>query len=317
MSGERAVLCLGEALVDVVSRPEGTVEHVGGSLLNVACGLATLGDPASICAWWGKDERGDRLARWARSAGVSVVAGTDGAARTALAYARLDEQGRATYEFDLTWSVPEIGDLSGYGHLHTGSIAATLEPGGSQVLDVVERMRRVGTVSYDPNIRPALMGSPADVLARVESLVARADLVKASDEDLTWLYPGDAVEQVMRRWLAAGPSLVVVTRGPQGAVAVLAGERDLLGVDRLDVPIGDTVGAGDSFMAGLISGLLAAGVLGSVQARDRLRGARWSQVRPALNRAVVTSALTVRQRGAFAPTMAQVRAVQDAEPALR
>lgn len=311
------VLCLGEALIDVVIRPESTVEHVGGSLLNVAAGIATLGDDASICAWWGKDKRGDRLAEWATSSGVTIVEGVDAAEKTAVAYARLDADGRATYEFDLEWRVPPIADLSQYGHLHTGSIAATLEPGGSHVVDVVRQLRRHGTVSYDPNVRPALMVAPDQVVGRVEEIIAMTDVLKASDEDIAWLYPEVPVEDVMRRWIKAGPSMVVVTRGPWGAYALLAGNRDMLHVDQMTVKVGDTVGAGDSFMAGLVSGLLDAGFIGSPQARERLRGAGWSDVQPALHRAVVTSALTVSRSGAYAPTKAEVEEVQEADPALR
>ena len=312
MSGD--VLCIGEALIDVVIREGSTaVEHVGGSLLNVAAGVATLGHPSHICAWWGKDERGDRLAKWATDSGVSIVPGTDSAEQTAVAYAMLDEDGRATYEFELEWVVPPLGDLTRFSHLHTGSIAATLEPGGTQVVDTVRRIKDHATISYDPNIRPALMVEPGAVVGRVEEIVALADVVKASDEDVNWLYPDEPVEDVMRRWIAAGPSMVVLTRGPWGAYALLAGNRDMLHLDQMSVTVGDTVGAGDSFMAGLVSGLLEAGFLGSLEARDRLRQAGWSDVQPALHKAVVTSGLTVSRNGAYAPTPQEVQAVVDAD----
>src|SRR5690242_12373370 len=151
------VLSLGEALIDVVIRPESVAEYVGGSPLNVAVGVAALGHPASICAHWGPDARGELLRQRAESAGLDIVAGTDSAERTPVAFAHVDEHGHATYDFDLAWEVPPIPDLSSFGHLHTGSIAATLEPGGSEVVDVATRMREEHcTVSYDPNIRPAL-----------------------------------------------------------------------------------------------------------------------------------------------------------------
>ncbi|WP_051209484.1 PfkB family carbohydrate kinase [Propionicicella superfundia] len=313
----RRVLCLGEALIDVVVR-EGAepVEHVGGSPLNVSTGLARLGHAASICAWWGRDDRGHRLAEAAAAAGARVEPGSDGAAATSVAYARVDRDGRASYTFDLTWDVPGIAGLDLVDHLHTGSIAATLEPGGAKVVGVVGRARRTATVSYDPNIRPAIMGTPGQVLARVEDLVGLCDVVKASDEDLAWLYPEEPVEDVLRRWAGLGPALVVCTRGPWGAYALLRGNRDLLVVDPLTVPVADTVGAGDSFMAGLVSGLLEAGLLGGADARRRLRGADWSQVQPALHRAVVTSAITVSRAGSYAPTLAEVRDLQDADPLL-
>lgn len=311
------VLSLGEALIDVVIRPESVDEYVGGSPLNVAVGIATLGHPASICAHWGTDDRGERLRQRAESAGLDIVAGTDSAAKTPVAFARVDEQGQATYDFDLTWDVPSIPDLSSFGHLHTGSIAVTLEPGGSAVVDVAARMREHSTVSYDPNIRPALMHSPDAVVDRVEQMVALSDVVKASDEDLGWLYPDTPVEDTMRRWAELGPSIVVVTRGPRGAYALLANNRDLLHVAPLAVEVGDSVGAGDSFMAGLISGLLDADLLGSPEARQRLLGVSWSDVQPALHRAVITSALTVSRFGSYAPVMAEVEGVQAADPTLR
>lgn len=311
-------LCLGEALVDVVLRDGAEPsEHVGGSLFNVACGLASLGDPTSILSWWGRDVRGHRIAETAARAGVDVVPGSDGAANTPLAYAHVDAEGRATYEFDLTWEVPPTSSLERYGHLHTGSFAATLAPGSDGVADVVRRIRDHATVSYDPNIRPALMGTPAEVLPRVMEMIAQADVVKASDEDIAWLHPDEPVEDVMRRWIAAGPAMVVLTRGPWGAYALLAGNRDMLHVDQLTVEVGDTVGAGDSFMAGLVSGLLDAGYLGSRYAARRLRAAQWSDVQPALQRAVITSALTVSRAGAYAPSMDEVHAVRAQDPTLR
>lgn len=311
-------LCLGEALVDVVLRDGAEPsEHVGGSLFNVACGLASLGDPTSILSWWGRDVRGHRIAETAARAGVDVVPGSDGAANTPLAYANVDAEGRATYEFDLTWEVPPVASLERYGHLHTGSFAATLAPGADGVADVVRRIRDHATVSYDPNIRPALMGTPAEVLPRVMELIAQADVVKASDEDIAWLHPDEPVEDVMRRWIAAGPAMVVLTRGPWGAYALLAGNRDMLHVDQLTVEVGDTVGAGDSFMAGLVSGLLDAGYLGSRYAARRLRAAQWSDVQPALHRAVIASALTVSRAGAYAPSMDEVNAVRAQDPTLR
>lgn len=316
MGEHKPVLCLGEALIDVVVRGDAREEHVGGSLLNVAAGVATLGHPASICAWWGRDQRGARLAEWANSSGVTIVPGTDSAAKTAVATAVLDHEGRATYEFDLEWNVPPLADADRYGHLHTGSIAATLEPGGSAVVATVRRIRDKATISYDPNIRPALMHSPEHVRDRVEDLVRLSDLVKVSDEDLGWLYPGEAVEDVMRRWIGQGPVMVVVTRGPWGAYALLAGNRDMLLIDQMTVTLADTVGAGDSFMAGLIAGLLEAGFLGSAEARQRLRSAGWSDVQPALHNAVVTSGITVSKHGAYAPTSAEVAAVKLADPAL-
>ena len=148
------------------------------------------------------------------------------------------------------------------------------------MLAAVKRMAINGTVSYDPNVRPSLMGSPDQVVGQIEEIISVCDVVKTSDEDIAWLYGEQTpIEQVLRRWLASGPGLVVVTRGPWGAYAVLAGDRDMLVVDSLNVEVADSVGAGDSFMAGLLSGLLDADLIGSPQAKSRLRQADWVQVR--------------------------------------
>ena len=102
------VLCLGEALVDIIVRDDQTTERVGGSPLNVACGLAALEHPTLLASWWGKDARGKAIEQFALDHGVGVVPGSNGAEATPIAYARLDEQGKASYEFELTWSVPEL-----------------------------------------------------------------------------------------------------------------------------------------------------------------------------------------------------------------
>ncbi|MFT3943307.1 MAG: PfkB family carbohydrate kinase [Ancrocorticia sp.] len=312
------VLCLGEALIDVVIRGEESAEHVGGSPLNVACVLTAMDHPALIGAWWGKDARGAAIEEYATARNVGIVPGSDAAERTTVANAYLDEAGRATYEFDLLWEVPELPEPKDLTHLHTGSIAATLEPGGTDVLRAAKNMAVAGTVSYDPNVRPSIMESPEKVLVRIEELIAISDVVKASDEDIAWLYGEETpVEEVMRRWLALGPGLVVVTRGPWGAYARLANERDMIVIDPLNVELGDTVGAGDSFMGGLLSGLLDADLIGSAEAKARLREARWNDVTPALHRATITSGLTVSHNGAYAPSREEVEAVLKAQPLLR
>lgn len=311
------VLSIGEALIDRVSRPgTDTAEFVGGSILNVAVGLAQLGHDSTLAAWWGPDERGNRLAEHCKQQGVRTVPGVDGAQRTTLAEATLDEQGRATYEFDILWDVPPISNSREYGHLHTGSMAATIAPGADKVLRAVKEMSLSSTISYDPNIRPAIMESPSLVRDRIEQIVRFADVVKASDEDLQWLYPDTPVEEVMRRWLREGVSIMITTRGPWGAYVMLKGERDMLVIDPLDVELADTVGAGDSFMAGLLSALLDTGLLGSSDAKTRLRSARWSDVTSALHIATITSGLTVSHNGAFAPSREDVDEVIAAHPEL-
>ena len=311
----KPILSLGEALIDAVTRGHETREIVGGSLLNVAAGIAALNHDSALASWWGDDERGHRLDAFAAQRGISISPGTNGATHTTIAHADVDDAGHATYTFDLEWDVPELGDLERFGHLHIGSYAATLNPGGDKVADAVEAFRRTGTVSYDPNIRPAVMGTPEDVRDRIEHLVERVDVIKASDEDLAWLYPGRSVEETMKAWAEAGCRLVVVTCGAKGALAA-GPDGDVHAIAPLDVPVGDTVGAGDSFMAGLLAGLADAGLIGSTQAREALGSATWDQIAPALAKATVTSNITVSHVGAYAPTTAEVDEILRAHPEL-
>jgi fructokinase len=223
--------------------------------------------------------------------------------RTPTAAAHLDVTGAATYEFDLDWQLdPELEVAA--GHVHTGSIAATLQPGGESVAAIVARARQTATVSYDPNARPSLMVSADLVRDEIESLVAASDVVKASDEDIAWLYPGRSLEEVLTGWANLGPQVCAVTRGGEGALVLVQEEfRQFAAPPTVVV---DTVGAGDSFMSGFVSGLLDAGLLGGVDARDRLATAGWDEIAPAVERALACAAITVSRAGANPPTRAEL-----------
>ncbi|HRW19372.1 MAG TPA: PfkB family carbohydrate kinase [Dermatophilaceae bacterium] len=318
----RTTLVVGEALIDAVDTGSDVIaEHVGGSPANVAFGLGALDHDVALLSWFGQDPRGERIAATCARHGVRIAPGSDGADHTSVAHATIDARGQATYHFDLTWQLPRLADLGRYGHVHTGSIAATLEPGGSQVLDLIRTVAQRATVSYDPNIRPTLMGSPDQVRERIEAIVALSDVVKASDEDLHWLYPGEFVPDVLRHWMGLGPSLTVVTRGAEGAVYAVrsAGAAQVTTVPARAGAVVDTVGAGDSFMAGLVSGLLDAGLLGDSgpsrigsdgpegpRARQRLAVADIDDVQPAVERAIRTSGATVARAGAYAPGRSEI-----------
>lgn len=296
-----AVTVVGEALIDIVIPPAGpTVEHVGGSPANVAVGLARLGHPTSLATHVGTDARGRRIAAVLEAEHVALAPGSTTAERTPTATARLDETGAATYDFDLEWRLDADLTVPSGAHLHTGSIAAVLAPGATAVATILETARARATISYDPNVRPSLMGDAATARAAIEHLVSLADVVKASDEDLQWLYPDAEVEDVLRRWAALGPRVLAVTRGGKNVAVLVGGELHQLPVRVVEVV--DTVGAGDSFMAGLLSGLLDAGLLGDAAARARLVAAGWSELFPAVVRAIESAAITVSRAGANPPT---------------
>ena len=301
------VLTVGEALLDVVVPHGGgaPTSHVGGSPANVAVGLAALDHDSRLTAYLGGDEDGDRIREHLLDADVVLTPGSDAAPRTSRATAHLDADGVATYDFELAWQVgPQ--DLHGIGHVHTGSVAATLEPGASAVLELLSTARATATVSYDPNCRPTIMGTPHDVRSRIEECIGRSDVVKASLEDVVWLYDDAPVVEVVELWGRLGPELVVVTRGGEGAVVHLPRRNLTVELDSVAVEVVDTVGAGDSFMAGLLSGLLDAGLLGSPEARERLRRADLEEVSDALRRAVACASWTVARAGAAAPTRADL-----------
>ncbi len=296
------VLVVGEALVDIVQRADGTTDrHPGGSPANVALGLARLGHPVRFATRTGDDEDGATVREHLTRDGVELADGATDDAPTSTATAVIDEHGAASYVFELVWSLPDV-DPGAAGHVHTGSIAANLAPGAAAVRELLPRARKRATTSYDPNLRPKIIGTPDDERPGVEALVAASDVVKSSDEDLRWLYPDQTPEQVVAAWLALGPALVVVTRGADGASAWLASEPgSVVAVAPRRAEVVDTVGAGDAFMSGLLSGLLDQGLLGGPQQRETLRSADERQVRSALARATLTSSLTCERPGADPP----------------
>jgi fructokinase len=298
-------LVIGEALIDVVRSADGSVaEHPGGSPANVAVGLARLGHDVAFATRLGADRYGDAIAAHIAADGVRLTGDRDDR-RTSSAQAIIGADGSATYEFDIDWDVPPPS-LVGVTHVHTGSIGAVLPPGGVVVAQVLSAARSTATVSYDPNARPALMGNAEVARRQVEELVSLSDVVKASDEDIAWLYPGRTIEEVLSHWGKLGASLTIATRGADGTTAMVTsvGTVHHRRVDPIEVA--DTVGAGDSFMSGLISGLLDGGLLGGVAARERLRASSWDDLEPAVTRALSCSRITVSRAGANPPRRAEL-----------
>jgi fructokinase len=319
---EPPVLVIGEALTDILCGPDGgRGARPGGSPANVALGLARLDHVVRLATRVGQDDNGRELLRHLLGGGVELTDGSVVPGSSPTATAVLDEHGSATYTFDLHWDIaPSTLDLVP-GHLHTGSIATALSPGAPRVATAVRAARPVSTVSYDPNLRPSLLGGAEAERPRVEAFVAASDVVKASQEDLAWLYPKRRPEEVAAGWAAAGPSLVVLTRGSASTGVFWRAGRCEVPVPA--VPVVDTVGAGDAFMAGLLSGLLAAGLLGALPAgtgatpRSRLRAATATPeldatVAAALARANLVAALTCGRPGADPPTLAELAAHQGA-----
>ncbi|MFE6040176.1 carbohydrate kinase [Streptomyces sp. NPDC056452] len=293
-----ALLVIGECVADIVREPGAADRvHAGGSPANVAYGLARLGRSTTLLTQLGQDANGRLIRDHLASAGVRVR--TDGCgAPTPSAAVTLDDAGRATYTFEITWSLAPVTPERPAQHVHTGSIAAVVEPGAGTVLAAVEALRASATVSFDPNVRPELMGDRAEAVRRVERCVALSDVVKASDEDLAWLYPGQAPEKTAELWLRSGPAVVLVTRGAEGALAFLPGAT--LRVDAVPVRVVDTVGAGDAFMSGTLHALAAHGLLGE-GGRARLRSLDTGTLGDVLRHGSASAAVTVARAGALPP----------------
>ncbi|MFC5280941.1 carbohydrate kinase [Arcanobacterium canis] len=313
-----SLLIIGEALIDVINRGGQITELPGGSPANVAIGVSRLGIPARLLTSFGQDERGQVLLDWLGADHVVVERAE--AERTATAAATIGEDGSSTYTFDLSWDLSATPvDLTRVHHVHTGSIGTFMEPGAGQVAQILnqaksgkddpkaENLADTGaTISYDPNIRPALIDDMEATRARVRQIVAMADVVKCSDEDLGFLFETevpneDAVIAYAKEFAASGPSLVAVTRGGEGVIAVNhAG--DVVRVPAQKVEVVDTVGAGDSFMGALIYQLESRGLTGG-RHREALRALSKDELQEIAEFAARVAAITCSRAGANPPRL--------------
>src|SRR5829696_193280 len=303
---------LGEAVVDLVAEGERRfVAHPGGSPLNVAVGLGRLGQPVTLAARLSRDTFGAMFREHLAASHVDPRHLVAAAEPSTLAVATVDGAGVATYDFwtegtaDWQWTAAELAGVVGpdTAVLHTGSLVLELEPGASRVVGLLRTVAGTRTtLSYDPNVRMAKAGPPEAGRAAVERVLALADLVKVSSEDLEWLYPGEDPIAAAGRW--TGPALVVVTLGGDGAVALPAGGEPV----RRSAPavqVVDTVGAGDAFSSGLLAALAERDALG--RGGDGLAGLDLAAV---LDRACLVAALTCARAGADPPTLEEVRAAR-------
>jgi fructokinase len=303
---ESVALVVGEALIDVVRGRDGSErDHPGGSAANAAIALSRLGREVWFATAWAADAHGELLADHLRAGGIRLAGDPLVLERTATAVATLGEDGAASYDFDIAWRLPPL-DLGATDPavVMWGSIGAVLEPGAGAVHTLVASLRHRALTSYDVNARPGITGAGPEVVARVEAMAALADLVKASDEDLTALWPGRSEDTVVGRLLDAGARAVIVTRGAGGASWR---SQDL----QVDVPVVstdvvDTIGAGDTLGAAAVDELWRRGVAGP-RASDRLARLGRDDARAVLEWAMRAAAVTVSRPGADPPTRAELR----------
>ena len=267
---ERDVLVMGETIIDIVDRDGILTEHVGGSPANVALTLGRLGHRVRLVTDIAADERGQRARAHLAESHVEVI--SRDAERTPTALARIQADGSADYTFDIAWdpATPEVG---GAVHVHVGSIAAFLSPGVDKVRDLLGTLPAGVTSSFDPNIRPSIIGPHHEALEQFEALASISDVVKLSDEDALWLYPSENPAGVIARLLALGVRLAIVTRGGDGLL--LASRQASIAMPAASITVADTIGSGDSAMGAIIDGVRREG-LGGLSAPTLRRIGDWA-----------------------------------------
>lgn len=302
------ILCCGEALIDMIPTPtnagrDGFVPHAGGAVFNTAIGLGRLGARVGMLTGISTDMFGQQLGEALRASHVEVSHVITSERPTTLAFVRL-AHGHATYSFYDENSagrmlspddLPEIpGDISA---LFFGGISLACEPGATAYQALLDREGDTRAVMIDPNIRPGFIENETRYRARLEALLRQSDIVKVSDEDLNWIEPAPlSLREKVNGLLNKGPALVIVTRGGDGAVGYLPDGAELhVPVKR--VQIVDTVGAGDTFNAGVLAKLSE---LGSLR-KPALRELAPDVVRQALTHGTQVAAVTVSRAGANPP----------------
>lgn len=282
---------IGEALTDIVTTSDGTNEHPGGSPANVAYGLARLGINTGLLTAVGDDPRGAVLEQHLAGAGVKLLPGSRSLEKTSTATATITSDGSASYAFDITWDPEPLDPLNILPNvLHTGSIASFLAPGAAKVKAILQQLRGKCTITYDPNIRPDLIGTHAEARRTFEELVHLTDVVKLSNEDAEWLYQEKDLEETATHILSLGANLAVITKGSSGSL--LATTSTHISVPAVKSVVVDTIGAGDSYMSALILGLLTSGTDGLAPSVLEQLG----------RTAAAAAAITVSRPGANPPT---------------
>jgi fructokinase len=287
----------GEVLIDLI--PDGTERKavVGGGPANTAKALSKLGITTQFIDGISTDKYGQMALSELQKNGVLLNFVKFSDKPTCLAIVSLNSKGGATYEFVIddtatfdfshSW-LPDAADKKPL-LLHIGTLVTAIEPAASVLFEWAKKVALVTPIVFDPNIRPAVMSDREQYVKQVERWVSISNAIKVSDDDIYWLYPGEDLDKVTKRWLDMGPELIVVTFGDKG----LAGYREnsKISVDAKKVVVADTVGAGDTVGAILVEAIIQDGLA-------KLTDERLSLM---LDRAARAAAITVSRSGALPP----------------
>jgi fructokinase len=308
------LLSCGDALIDFlpvtsVDGRDAVVPVVGGSCLNIAVGAARLGAPAAFVGGISTDLFGRMIADHALASQVELRHAIRSAHQTTLAFVRtvagepqygFYDQGTASRHWAYRKGSIAFGDVEA---IHIGSTTLVDERSAAETLALVAEARGSTTISFDPNCRPNLVKHKAGYVDRINGFAAAADIVRMSDVDFEFLYGGDDYAGRAKLLIAAGASLVVVTRGVRG-VQAWHGNAGPVEVAAPSVDVVDTIGAGDSFQAALLFALRAIGRISA----GPLAGISADELRRVLSFAVTCAAFTCGRAGADPPHRGEIDA---------
>ncbi|MER8916533.1 carbohydrate kinase [Mesorhizobium sp. M0761] len=300
------ILCCGEALIDMLPRTTTQGEpafapYVGGAVFNTAIALGRLGAPAGFFSGLSSDLFGGQFREALGASKVSSTYAHTSPRPTTLAFVRLTN-GQATYTFYdentagrmlTTEDLPKLG--AEIEAMLFGAISLISDPAGAAYEEFMKREHERRVMMLDPNIRPNFIPDKAKHLRRIRSMMAMADIVKLSDEDLHWFGEAGSHEDVIRNWLDRGPKLIAVTHGSEGAVGYSRDHKVTVMPHKVEVV--DTVGAGDTFNAGILASLHEQGLL----TKAGIGGLSEDAIRQALALGAKAAAVTVSRAGANPP----------------
>ena len=296
----------GEVLIDLIPGAEGVrIGHVGGGPANTAKALARLGQDAQFIAGISTDADGVAARKELLEDEVKLDLALTSDKPTCLAIVSLASNGSASYEFKIAgtatfdFSLDWLPDPARYkpNVLHIGTLATVIKPGADVLYDWVLRVAEFAPIVFDPNIRPAVLSDRDLYEAAVEKWATISSVIKVSDDDLAWLYPGQNYADVAARWISDGAALVVVTRGAQGIIGFTQdGSVEVAGAK---ITVADTVGAGDTVGAIIVEAMIEKGILA-------LTG---DVLRATLHRAAVAAGITCSRKGAQPPFKHELKGV--------
>ena len=303
------ILCCGEALIDFIPTKDGNGYRPcpGGSILNIAVGLGRMDVPVGFLSRLSNDIFGSQLADHLCSNGVNLQLCPRLDGQTTLAFVKLSkgENEEPQYAFyaegavDRNMTVNDLPDQldNSVQALHFGSISLLLEPGASALEQLMMRESRKKVLSLDPNVRPGLIADQTQFRQRFEKWLAAVDILRLSQVDFSYLYPQTHIEQLLPGWFDLGLSLVILTRGEEGAIGFLPdGKKVEQKAPRIEVA--DTVGAGDTFFSAALAYLYDQGLLVE---RSRIAGMGEAHLSRCLEFSVKAAAINCTREGANPP----------------